>query len=321
MNEYGNFIRRADLIKNLIEREKLAEETKKPSRATKDANQKRWEQHQNNLRQELSAAIAASVAVGGNVPPSLLFANAERGVWFDASDITTLFQDPAGTIPVTATGQPVGKWLDKSGNNNHATQNTSGSRPTYQVDQYGYPYLDFDGVNDFMITPSINFTTTDKLQASVGLLTHNSASAGTAGIAIELGTDVNAVNGSFYISAPSNTADHGFALRGTTTIAARVNNIVSGDDVLTGLFDISQSAKEAELIARLARQTAASASISWTGTSAGTGNFGNLPLYIGARAGTLFLFKGHMYQIVVRGAESTAVQLVQIENWINSKLQ
>jgi hypothetical protein len=36
------------------------------------------------------------------------------GVWFDASDLSTMYQDAAGTIPVTGVGQPVGLWLDKS---------------------------------------------------------------------------------------------------------------------------------------------------------------------------------------------------------------
>ena len=46
--------------------------------------------------------------------PSTLFALAEPGVWFDPSDLTTLFQDTAGTTPVTAPGNTVGLMLDKS---------------------------------------------------------------------------------------------------------------------------------------------------------------------------------------------------------------
>lgn len=58
-----------------------------------------------------------------------LFAAGEQGAWFDPSDMSTLFQDAAGTIPVTALEQPVGRMLDKSGRGNHATQATAGSRP------------------------------------------------------------------------------------------------------------------------------------------------------------------------------------------------
>lgn len=53
----------------------------------------------------------------------------DNGAWFDPEDMSTMFQDAAGTIPVTALEQPVGKWLDKSGNGNHATQSVTASRP------------------------------------------------------------------------------------------------------------------------------------------------------------------------------------------------
>ena len=43
--------------------------------------------------------------------------------------MSTLFQNSAGTTPVTAVEQPVGRMLDKSGRGNHATQATSAARP------------------------------------------------------------------------------------------------------------------------------------------------------------------------------------------------
>lgn len=43
-----------------------------------------------------------------------LFANGEQGFWYDPSDMGTMFQDAAGTVPVTAVGQAVGLVLDKS---------------------------------------------------------------------------------------------------------------------------------------------------------------------------------------------------------------
>ena len=46
--------------------------------------------------------------------PASPFANGEEGAWYDPSDLTTLYQDAAGTTPVTAAGQPVGLMLDKS---------------------------------------------------------------------------------------------------------------------------------------------------------------------------------------------------------------
>lgn len=57
---------------------------------------------------KITAAIRAAFS------PSSLFAANEPGVWYDPSDLSTLFQDSAGTTPVTAVEQPVGLMLDKS---------------------------------------------------------------------------------------------------------------------------------------------------------------------------------------------------------------
>ena len=46
--------------------------------------------------------------------PLSLFAASEVGAWYDPSDLSTMFQDRAGTTPVTADGQTVGLILDKS---------------------------------------------------------------------------------------------------------------------------------------------------------------------------------------------------------------
>lgn len=56
-------------------------------------------------------------------------AAANNGLLFDIGDMSTLYQDAEGTVPVTAVEQPVGKILDKSGNGNHATQSITASRP------------------------------------------------------------------------------------------------------------------------------------------------------------------------------------------------
>lgn len=77
---------------------------------------------------------------------------AKGGLLFDPHSMASLFQDAAGTVPVTAVGQPVGRISDLSGNGHHATQAITASRPTliYENGMYG---LEFDGVDDFMNLP------------------------------------------------------------------------------------------------------------------------------------------------------------------------
>lgn len=72
--------------------------------------------------------------------------------WWKAG--TGLFQNSNGTTAVTADGDPVGYWADQSGNSNHGTQATAGSRPTYKAaQQNGYGGILGDGVDDFLVTP------------------------------------------------------------------------------------------------------------------------------------------------------------------------
>lgn len=82
-----------------------------------------------------------------------LFSNGEQGFFYDPNDLSTMFQDATGTIPVTGVGQPVGLIRDKSGRNNHAYQTTSASRPILRQNAVtGAYYLEFDGVDDYFET-------------------------------------------------------------------------------------------------------------------------------------------------------------------------
>lgn len=256
-------------------------------------------------------------------PSASLFTGGVKGVWFDAGDITTLFQDVAGTQPVTTVGQYVGKWLDKSGNGKHAVaaaDNTT--RPKYQIDTEGNPNVTFTkSPATQLYTTAIDFRGTDKVTVCAGIHVIDS---GSAGVAVELGTDVNAVvnSGSFLIGAPGATTDHSLYLRGSAanTLIARVNNVVDGDDIITGLFDLAPATKELELIPRLNFIQLSGSQITWTGSDAGTGSFGNLPLYLGSRSGLGTPYGGKIYQVIVRGAASTTTEIYQIETFTDAKL-
>ncbi len=67
-------------------------------------------------------------------------------LWFDASDLGTLYQDNSCATAVTANSDPIGCWQDKGGNSNHALQPTANQRPTY--DSTGRA-VNLDGSNDW----------------------------------------------------------------------------------------------------------------------------------------------------------------------------
>ena len=100
------------------------------------------------------------------VNPLILFSNGEQGAWYDPSDLSTLFQDSAGTTPVTADGQPVGLALDKSGNGNHASQATATARQLYRTDGARH-WLEFDGVDDSLVIASYPVIVAGKHSAGI----------------------------------------------------------------------------------------------------------------------------------------------------------
>jgi len=88
----------------------------------------------NNIKTPLTSI---SRAVGNILQPSYsqlvksLFANGEQGFAYDPNDLSTMFQDAAGNIPVTAAGNPVGLLLDKNKLKNK--KNGVGLSKTYTI--------------------------------------------------------------------------------------------------------------------------------------------------------------------------------------------
>lgn len=70
---------------------------------------------------------------------------ANLALWLDGDDSTVIFQNNTGDVgsnPVTADGQTVANWTDKSGNLNNVFQDGGNNRPTYKTGiQNGLPVL------------------------------------------------------------------------------------------------------------------------------------------------------------------------------------
>lgn len=84
---------------------------------------------------------------------AIIAAYTQASVWYDPSDLSTMWQDTAGTIPAVP-GLPVARIDDKGNLGLHATQATAANRPTLQRDSGGNYYLQFDGVDDALTIPT-----------------------------------------------------------------------------------------------------------------------------------------------------------------------
>lgn len=249
-------------------------------------------------------------AMRNTYSPLSLFASGEQGVWYDPSDLSTLFQDAAGTIPVTGVGQPVGLMLDKSGRGNHATQSAANSRPILQQESSGQWYLACDGSDDGMATGNINFSSIDRITAHLGI---RKLIDTTVGMVFELGN--GATSNRFHLTAPGNnaTANFNFLSQGvfSQSAGAAVTSYPAPiTTVLTGEANISND---------LVRMRVNGSVIATNTGDQGAGNYSNAPLYLFRRAGTSLPFSGRFYGLILRGATSTADQITRSEQWMAAK--
>lgn len=174
------------------------------------------------------------------------------------------------------------------------------------------PYgLQYDGIDDFLTTASVDFTATDKMAVVMGV---RKLSDAAVGIVAELSAHVGLNAGSFALYGP-NTA-YGAATfvsnsRGSAADAAGLNSTASGyASPVTAVI-----ATQHDIIGDLTTlRVNATATTPATGDK-GTGNFGNYPLYFGRRGGSSFPFNGLDYGGICVNKTLTATQLSSAERW------
>lgn len=138
--------------------------------------------------------------------PYDLFRSGEQGIWLDPSDFSTLFQDAAGTTPVTGVGQPVGLALDKRmglalgpelkstgaigliGSATAATYNTTtGAGSVTRVDASNQSYVNFSG-----LVTSGTYLVTVSNAGPVNLLFRQGGPGLSTGLTVGVGASVTA---------------------------------------------------------------------------------------------------------------------------------
>jgi hypothetical protein len=248
--------------------------------------------------------LGTSNTMGWN--PATLFREGGEGVWYDPSDLTTLFQED-GTTPAVVDGV-VGKVLDKSGNGNHLIQTDASKCPILRYNGTSY-YLDFDGANDGMASAAaIDFTGTDAMSVFAGARKTDNARNQTI---FELSNSIGSKDGSFrvFCNAANLWASQ---TKGTVANSIFTTSVGANDlSVLTGVSDISTPS---HLFRRNGIQVGANTN------TIGTGTYGNWALYVGSRNnGGQAVLDGAIFSIVIIGRVCTTDEINSVENYIALK--
>lgn len=257
-----------------------------------------------------------------NLPftPADFFAASEPGAWYDMTDISTMFQDSAGTTPVTAAGQFCGRIEDKSGNGHHAVMATAGKLPTVRQDAGGAYYLEFDGVNDELINASMDLSASQSSLFGVG--GRIDAAAAATGYLFNFGGNYQIAGNAGILLANASSAiveTGGRSDAGTTTgaIGANATYGKGNNFVHVGVLDFSQPAGSEVYIISNGQRVEQTERL----TDENTGALKNAgTLYLGSRGGAVF-FKGDIYCCIVRGGPSTQLEAEYLSHYLNVTMQ
>ena len=176
------------------------------------------------------------------------------------------------------------------------------------------PYLALDGTDDSFGTGSIDFSTTDKMYLCAGVTKLGTS----ASILAELSANIALNAGSFYVGPNvDGSTTYTLALQGTagcsyaaTSYSAPITNTISVQ------YNIGGSGIADEIVPKV---NGATPTLAATGANAGTGNFGNYPLYIGRRNNASLPLNGRIYQMIVCGKALSASELASTEAFVNTK--
>jgi hypothetical protein len=254
-----------------------------------------------------------------NFTPASLFAGGAQGFWLDPYDLSMMFQSgtrAAPGTPVSADGQPVGLWLDKSGKQNDFQQATAGSRPIFHTSS-GLSWVEFDGVDDSMASPTGDLSGSPKLAIMSAHLLSNTIAALISNQALVGGTA--GAFGCLYqaavgVNSPANaTLGDGVVITSLyeTTVTAPPRTVIQ-----TWQLDFSGALNTDEIKIRR-NGVDQTMSVNAAGPCS-TVNFASSQLNLGQTGGGLFL-QGKVYGLVGLGAGATAAQIADTEAYLAAK--
>lgn len=266
----------------------------------------------------LLTLFTSAAAAPAAFSPADLFASGEKGYWYDPSDFSTMFQDAAGTTPVTATGQFVGKVLDKSGNGNHLEAVSAAARGVLQQDANGFYYVDCDGIDDgYKTVGAVNAGAAAKATLffafkpdvfTLNFLVESSAAATAAGTYLVSLSDSG--------TAGVGIAEALFVDTAGATSKAQSTGFTFVPTIMTAQYDYTVAAQADKI--RL-RRNAVALSPTYPNAANGAGTFTNQITYFLGRTGTQYLFDGRLHGMIGRFSASTAEEVSNTESWYNTK--
>lgn len=239
----------------------------------------------------------------GAFDPLSLFASTDGG-WYDPSDFSTMWQDTAGTVAVTAVGQNVNRIDDKSGNGRHATVPAGLNPPVLRQDAFGFYYLEYVAASTQGL--SVAFTPTTNWPNMAAAWIKASTTIATYPLAVANSASASRFVALIQSTAASNNA--GIQMRGALNQITVLSGFTSGHIVI-----VANPRGTPDIKINKTATGAISADSDFAGSGLNTIGIGYVP------RSTPIYSTGNFYGGIVLNRAFTAAEMVAVDTYLASK--
>lgn len=233
--------------------------------------------------------------------------------WYDINDMSTLYQDINGTIPVTDVGQKVALIKDKTGNNNDMIQTNTNQQFILKYDALNKAYYLETSANDsrYMISKSVIAYNSPKFTLISKIMRTDSNIA----MILETSNNSNNYTGAWYFVNGEGSYAYTSNTRGSNG---------SGVSQYFGVGSSSQYLNEIETVTSVYNTVDPISYIKYRNqvtsskNNIGTINFNNFNLYMGCRGGTTLFTNTRIYNIIGIADQLTDNEIISIETYLNN---
>ena len=265
------------------------------------------------------AAVLGAAADGH---PARLFKGGEPGFCLpsvaEAFRFGALWQDSAGSTP-GAVGSTVGRMGFIAGLSSIASQGTATRRPLLTTDSKSIPLLRFDGIDDCLVTPSIDFSACDAVTVVAGIR-KNAGSVG--GVVTHHGSET--ISGYFVVYAPvgpSNSGNHFYVETRTTVLGGFYYMTADAPQVFGQVFAAQPLLRADKFPSYVVNGNIAfTRSVGGADPGGSSSAFQNYPINIGQRNATVLAFNGDLYSLTVIGRRLSNAEMLNTSRWINQQM-
>ena len=232
--------------------------------------------------------------------PAALFRAGEIGLWYDPSDLASVFQDAAGAV-AGAVDAPVGLIRDKSGRGNDLAQTVAAARPMLRRDGNGRSYLEFDGGGAFVTAAAASFAFTQAFALALAMR-------------FEGGASFTALAGTYAVSAGWDVGLQGGVPRATARGSATIDTGLAGFPDMTGADATLFVEMSRDAITRSVDGVRVTTAGTWTPAS------GQAAFALGQRGNdSSSRFKGRVYRLIVLGRAMTIAERGLMAAWLGER--